>query len=129
MTALNRYPHKRAFFEMVRFDFVVGSNLQIYLMEANMSPNLSSKHFALNRRLYEQVRSLTNCFHLFIHKHDLTSGRVLVVTAQRRRQGRSVLLVTAARVGGRDRDAGDDTSLFCSFVGIESWHFQLHRYS
>ena len=55
MAALNRYPHKRAFFEMVRFDFVVGSNLQIYLMEANMSPNLSSKHFALNRRLYEQV--------------------------------------------------------------------------
>ena len=55
MAALNRYPHKRAFFEMVRFDFVVGSNMQLYLMEANMSPNLSSKHFALNRRLYEQV--------------------------------------------------------------------------
>ena len=34
---------------MVRFDFVVGSNMQLYLMEANMSPNLSSKHFALNR--------------------------------------------------------------------------------
>ena len=55
VVALNRYPHKRAFFEMVRFDFVVGSNMQLYLMEANMSPNLSSKHFALNRRLYEQV--------------------------------------------------------------------------
>ena len=70
MAALNRYPHKRAFFEMVRFDFVVGSNLQIYLMEANMSPNLSSKHFALNRRLYEQVKSLTNCLNSSIHQHD-----------------------------------------------------------
>ena len=40
---------------MVRFDFVIGSDLKVYLMEANMSPNLSSKHFALNRRLYEQV--------------------------------------------------------------------------
>jgi tubulin monoglycylase TTLL15 len=55
VNAIGRYPHKRAFFEMVRFDFVVDSKLQIYLMEANMSPNLSSKHFALNRRLYEQV--------------------------------------------------------------------------
>ena len=53
--AFGRYPHKRSFFEMVRFDFVVGSDMQLYLMEANMSPNLSSKHFALNRRLYEQV--------------------------------------------------------------------------
>ena len=67
MAALNRYPHKRAFFEMVRFDFVVGSNMQLYLMEANMSPNLSSKHFALNRRLYEQVKSLTNCLNSSIH--------------------------------------------------------------
>ena len=70
MAALNRYPHKRAFFEMVRFDFVVGSNMQLYLMEANMSPNLSSKHFALNRRLYEQVSSLTNCLNSSIHQHD-----------------------------------------------------------
>ena len=67
VAALNRYPHKRAFFEMVRFDFVVGSNMQLYLMEANMSPNLSSKHFALNRRLYEQVKSLTNCLNSSIH--------------------------------------------------------------
>ena len=70
MAALNRYPHKRAFFEMVRFDFVVGSNMQLYLMEANMSPNLSSKHFALNRRLYEQVKSLINCLNSSIHQHD-----------------------------------------------------------
>ena len=53
--ALKKYPHKRAFFEMVRFDFVLDAQLNVYLMEANMSPNLSSKHFAPNRLLYEQV--------------------------------------------------------------------------
>jgi len=46
---------KAAFFELVRFDFVVDARLNVYLMEANMSPNLSSKHFAQNRLLYEQV--------------------------------------------------------------------------
>ena len=54
-SAINNYPHKRVFFEMVRFDFVLDSQLNVYLMEANMSPNLSSKHFAMNRLLYEQV--------------------------------------------------------------------------
>lgn len=43
------------FFEMVRFDFIVDEDLNVYLMEANMSPNLSSKHFPPNRLLYEQV--------------------------------------------------------------------------
>jgi tubulin monoglycylase TTLL15 len=43
------------FFEMVRFDFIVDENLNVYLMEANMSPNLSSRHFPPNRLLYEQV--------------------------------------------------------------------------
>ena len=48
--------HKRHnFFEMVRFDFVLDRNLNVYLMEANMSPNLSSKHFPQNKRLYEHV--------------------------------------------------------------------------
>ena len=40
---------------MVRFDFVLDSNLKVYLMEVNMSPNLSTKHFSGNRLLYEQV--------------------------------------------------------------------------
>jgi tubulin monoglycylase TTLL15 len=31
------------FFEMMRFDFVLDDKLNVYLMEANMSPNLSSK--------------------------------------------------------------------------------------
>ena len=49
------YPDKRGFFEMVRFDFVLDSKLGVYLMEVNMSPNLSSGHFAQNRLLYEQA--------------------------------------------------------------------------
>ena len=34
------------------------------------------------------------------------AGRVLAAAADRRRQGRALLGVAAARVGGRDRDAG-----------------------
>uniref|UniRef100_T1L481 Tubulin--tyrosine ligase-like protein 9 n=1 Tax=Tetranychus urticae TaxID=32264 RepID=T1L481_TETUR len=45
----------RNFFEMVRFDFLVDEVLNVYLMEANMSSNLSSAHFAPNKLLYEQV--------------------------------------------------------------------------
>lgn len=40
---------------MMRFDFVIGDDLKVHLMEANMSPNLSSAHFKQNRLLYEQV--------------------------------------------------------------------------
>ena len=53
--AASHYPYPHNFFEMVRFDFVLDDKLKVYLMEANMSPNLSSKHFAQNRLLYEQV--------------------------------------------------------------------------
>uniref|UniRef100_A0A915JDU3 Uncharacterized protein n=1 Tax=Romanomermis culicivorax TaxID=13658 RepID=A0A915JDU3_ROMCU len=42
-------------FELSRFDFVVDENLNVFLMEANMSPNLSSAHFLGNRIMYEQV--------------------------------------------------------------------------
>ena len=52
---MSHYPHKEAFFEMVRFDFVLDENLNVFLMEANMSPNLSSAHFPANKLLYEQV--------------------------------------------------------------------------
>ena len=52
---MKNYPNQRAFFEMVRFDFVLDADLKVYLMEVNMSPNLSTKHFASNRLLYEQV--------------------------------------------------------------------------
>ena len=40
---------------MVRFDFALDEDLNVYLMEANMSPNLSSSHYPPNRLLYEQV--------------------------------------------------------------------------
>lgn len=40
---------------MVRFDFVLDRNLKLFLLEVNMSPNLSSGHFPPNRLLYEQV--------------------------------------------------------------------------
>ncbi|XP_035892063.1 probable tubulin polyglutamylase ttll-15 [Anopheles stephensi] len=59
---LSRYAHKRNFFEMMRFDLVVDNKLRVYLMEANMSPNLSSAHFKPNRLLYEQV--IYNLFQL-----------------------------------------------------------------
>lgn len=45
----------RNFFEMVRYDFVIDADLNVFLMEVNMSPNLSSTHFPLNKLLYEQV--------------------------------------------------------------------------
>nr|CAB3267357.1 probable beta-tubulin polyglutamylase [Phallusia mammillata] len=59
--SLEKYPYgSSTFFEMVRFDFVLDSKLNIYLMEVNMSPNLSSAHFSANALLYEQV--LLNTF-------------------------------------------------------------------
>lgn len=39
----------------MRFDLIVDDDLRVYLMEANMSPNLSSAHFQQNMLLYEQV--------------------------------------------------------------------------
>uniref|UniRef100_A0A158Q783 Tubulin polyglutamylase TTLL6 n=1 Tax=Elaeophora elaphi TaxID=1147741 RepID=A0A158Q783_9BILA len=46
---------KRPFFELSRFDFVLDKDLNVYLMEANLSPNLSSGHFLPNKLLYKQV--------------------------------------------------------------------------
>ncbi|KAK0410628.1 hypothetical protein QR680_005241 [Steinernema hermaphroditum] len=60
--ALKKHKFKHGFFELSRFDFVVDSELKPYLMEANMSPNLSSGHFKPNKLLYEQV--LFNIFSL-----------------------------------------------------------------
>lgn len=40
---------------MMRFDLIIDDDLRVYLMEANMSPNLSSAHFLQNTLLYEQV--------------------------------------------------------------------------
>ncbi|XP_058064876.1 probable tubulin polyglutamylase ttll-15, partial [Anopheles bellator] len=59
---LPRYANRHNFFEMMRFDLVVDNKMRVYLMEANMSPNLSSAHFKPNRLLYEQV--IYNLFRL-----------------------------------------------------------------
>ncbi|KAB0804348.1 hypothetical protein PPYR_01318 [Photinus pyralis] len=53
--SLKRFPSKENFFEMMRFDFVVTEDLEVFLMEANMSPNLSSAHFPPNRLFFEQI--------------------------------------------------------------------------
>ena len=45
-------------------DFVIDEDLKVYLMEANMSPNLSSAHFPANALLYEQVGSYLIFNHL-----------------------------------------------------------------
>lgn len=40
---------------MVRFDFGLDKDLNVYLMEANMSPNLSSDKYPPNMLIYEPV--------------------------------------------------------------------------
>lgn len=51
----SEWNEKRNFFELIRFDLIIDENFNVYLMEANMSPNLSSAHFKQNSLLYEQV--------------------------------------------------------------------------
>lgn len=51
----NVYQNMRNFFELVRFDFTIDNDLNVYLMEANMSPNLASAKYPPNRFIYEQV--------------------------------------------------------------------------
>lgn len=51
----DQYRNKQNFFEMARFDLIIDENLKVFLIEANMSPNLSSAHFKQNTLLYEQV--------------------------------------------------------------------------
>ncbi|XP_075976702.1 tubulin tyrosine ligase-like 15 [Anticarsia gemmatalis] len=60
--ATKRYPTRDSFFEMMRFDLMLDEDLKVYLLEANMSPNLSSEKFRPNQLLYEQI--LYNLFSL-----------------------------------------------------------------
>jgi len=50
-----KYPSPRNFFQLVRFDLIVDEDLNIYLLEINMSPSLSSNYLKGNRIIYEQV--------------------------------------------------------------------------
>ena len=60
LKSVSRYTYGlTAFFELVRFDFVIDAKLNVYLMEVNMSPNLSSAHFKPNGVMYEQVLMTT----------------------------------------------------------------------
>ena len=52
---VRKFPHKDAFFEMVRFDVLVDDELNVYLIEANMSPNLSTHHLSANAGMYREV--------------------------------------------------------------------------
>ncbi|GBO10850.1 hypothetical protein AVEN_146745-1 [Araneus ventricosus] len=45
----------RNFFELVRFDFIIDEDLNAFLLEVNMSPNLSPAHFPQNKLLYEPI--------------------------------------------------------------------------
>ncbi|XP_065653836.1 probable tubulin polyglutamylase ttll-15 isoform X1 [Hydra vulgaris] len=47
--------HKQNFFELVRMDFIIDQLANVWLMEINMSPNLSSEVHKLNALMYEQV--------------------------------------------------------------------------
>lgn len=53
--AVKRFGSGRNFFELIRFDFALDEDLNVFTMEANMSPNLSSAHYPPNQLLYEQV--------------------------------------------------------------------------
>ncbi|XP_017083932.1 probable tubulin polyglutamylase ttll-15 [Drosophila eugracilis] len=61
------------FFDLMRFDLFIDEDLKVFLMEANMSPNLSSAHVKPNSLLYEQV--LYSVFNLVgIRPFAATSG-------------------------------------------------------
>ncbi|KAL7052544.1 hypothetical protein ACKWTF_004904 [Chironomus riparius] len=53
--AMNYSTHH--FFELVRFDFIFDENLTPYVMEVNMSPNLTPAHkrYEINAIIYEQL--------------------------------------------------------------------------
>lgn len=50
-----RYSFKKNFFELVRVDFVPDEKGNVWLMEINMSPNLSPDSHPINRMMYTKV--------------------------------------------------------------------------
>nr|XP_016931409.2 probable tubulin polyglutamylase ttll-15 [Drosophila suzukii] len=69
------------FFDLMRFDLFIDEDLKVFLMEANMSPNLSSAHFKPNSLLYEQV--LYSVFNLVgIRPLTATSGSLLAESSE-----------------------------------------------
>ncbi|XP_011566577.3 probable tubulin polyglutamylase ttll-15 [Plutella xylostella] len=82
--ALKHYPSPDNFFELMRFDLVLDEDLKVYLLEANMSPNLSSAHFPPNQLLYEQVLySLFGLTGVAGESRDQSPAAVNMVAAQK----------------------------------------------
>lgn len=54
---LKMYKSKHNFFELLRFDFIMDADLNVYLMEANMSPYLTptNERFENYSLGYEQL--------------------------------------------------------------------------
>ena len=52
---VEKYAFPNSFFELVRFDFILDADFNVFLMEINMSPNLSSSHYPQQALMYEQV--------------------------------------------------------------------------
>lgn len=78
IVSVQKFLSKRNFFELVRFDFVLDENLNVFLMECNMSPNLSSDHFPKNARLYEHV--LFNLLGLVGVRHFASTSNKKAIT-------------------------------------------------
>ncbi len=94
-----RYPHRRAFFELVRFDFVLDSGLNVHLMEANMSPNLGSRHLPPNGLMFEQVLySLLRLVGVFSPSSEDEAGEaeMQVLVFRRLKQGCQVIQTSAS---------------------------------
>ncbi|EDW83989.1 uncharacterized protein Dwil_GK13901 [Drosophila willistoni] len=62
ITGILRNYKTHNFFDLMRFDLFIDEDLNVRLMEANMSPNLSSAHFKPNSLLYKQL--LNSVFNL-----------------------------------------------------------------
>ncbi|KAK5647638.1 hypothetical protein RI129_002530 [Pyrocoelia pectoralis] len=88
--SLKRFASKNNFFEMMRFDFVVTEELKVFLMEANMSPNLSSAHFPQNRLLFEQI--IFNLFGLIGLNHGSTKSALLASEEEMRVADKNIMV-------------------------------------
>ncbi|XP_028398565.1 tubulin polyglutamylase TTLL5-like [Dendronephthya gigantea] len=55
ISASAAFQSSRNFFELVRFDFLLDDNMKVWLLEVNMSPNLSSAAHNHNKLMYEKV--------------------------------------------------------------------------
>ncbi|XP_047028127.1 probable tubulin polyglutamylase ttll-15 [Helicoverpa zea] len=85
--ALKGFASSENLFQMMRFDFLVDENLKVHLLEANMSPNLSSHHYPPNQLLYEQVLynlfSLTGVTQENVKMEGDTKGAQSMISAQK----------------------------------------------